>query len=78
MPMTKRMKKAASVIVSAIFLTIWTLSLSAQEEIEPGAPALNDWRQVLAEYPDSTEDLYIRAEDNLYRAFQDHRRYGLY
>ena len=60
--MTKRMKTAASGIITAIFLTIWTLSLSAQEEIEPGAPALNDWRQVLAEYPDSTEDLYIRAE----------------
>ena len=60
--MTKRMKTSASGIITAVFLTIWTLSLSAQEEIEPGAPAVNDWRQVLAEYPDSTEDLYIRAE----------------
>jgi len=39
-----------------------TFSLSAQEEIETETPALIDWRQVLAEYPDSTEDLYIRAE----------------
>ncbi len=60
--MTKRMKTAASGIITAIFLTTWTLSLSAQEEIEPGAPALNDWRQELALYPDSSEDLYIRAE----------------
>ena len=60
--MTKRMKTAASGIITAIFLTTWTLSLSAQEEIEPGAPALNDWRQELALYPDSSENLYIRAE----------------
>ena len=60
--MTKRMKKRASAIIAAIFLSTWTLTLSAQEEIEPAAPALQDWRQVLAEYPDSTEELYIRAE----------------
>ncbi len=57
-----KMKKRASAIIAAIFLSAWTLTLSAQEEIEPAAPALQDWRQVLAEYPDSTEELYIRAE----------------
>ncbi len=65
------MKRRASLIVSAIFLTTWTLSLSAQEEIEPGAPVLNDWRHVLAERPDSTEDLYITGEafyTELYRS----------
>jgi tetratricopeptide (TPR) repeat protein len=68
--MTKRMKTAASGIITAIFLTIWTLSLSAQEEIEPGAPALNDWRRVLAEYPDSSEELYINAESAYAELYQ--------
>ena len=62
MPMTKKMNTRAFGILSAILLITLTLRLSAQEESEPGAPALNDWQQVLAEYPDSTEDLYIRAE----------------
>jgi tetratricopeptide (TPR) repeat protein len=62
MPNTKRMKIRASGILSAILLTTMTFSLSAQEEIETETPALIDWRQVLAEYPDSTEDLFIRAE----------------
>lgn len=90
MIMTIKMKKKASGIIAAAFLTTWTLSLSAQKGIETGTPfgsgedsirclyntarystsyenrdfntALNYWRQVLAECPASSEDLYIRGE----------------
>lgn len=62
MTMTIKMQKRACGIITAAFLITLTVSLSAQEEIETGTPALNDWRQVLAEYPDSTEDLYIKGE----------------
>jgi tetratricopeptide (TPR) repeat protein len=70
MNMTIKMKKRVSGIIITAFLTTWTLSLSAQEEIETGTTALNNWRQVLTECPDSTEDLYIRGESiykDLYR-----------
>ena len=62
MIMTMKMKKRTSVIIAAVFLLSCTLTLSAQEEIETAAPPLQDWRQVLAVNPDSTEELYIRAE----------------
>ncbi len=64
------MKKIESGIITAIFLATWTLSLSAQEVPEPGTPALNDWRQVLAEYPDSSEELYINAESAYAELYQ--------
>ena len=66
MGMTKKMKKRACGIIAAALLATLTVSLSAQEVTEAGTPALNDWRQVLAEYPDSTEDLYIKGE-SIYR-----------
>jgi len=56
------MKKRACRIITAAFLKTLTVSLSAQEEIVPGTPTLENWRQVLAEHPDSTEDLYIKGE----------------
>ena len=62
MTMKIEMKKRAYGIIAAALLTTLTANLSAQEEIAIGTPALNDWRQVLAEYPDSTEDLYITGE----------------
>ena len=62
MIMTMKMKRRASGIIASVFLTACTLTLSAQEEIETAAPPLQDWRQVLAVNPDSTEELYIRAE----------------
>jgi len=71
MIMTIKMKKRASGIITAAFLTILTLSLSAQKEIETGTPELNNWRQVLAEHPDSSESLYISGESmykELYRS----------
>ncbi len=60
--MTIKMKKRACGIITAALLTSLTASLSAQEEIAVGTPALENWRQALAEYPDSTEDLYITGE----------------
>ena len=60
--MTINMKKRAYGIITAALLTTWSLSLSAQQGIEAGTPGLNNWRQALAEHPDSTEDLYIRGE----------------
>ena len=62
MIMTIRMKKGACGIITAAFLTTLTISLSAQEGTETGIPAINNWRQVIAEHPDSTEDLYIKGE----------------
>ena len=49
MIMTMNMKSRAYAIVAAILLSAWTITLSAQEETEPAAPPMNDWRQVLAE-----------------------------
>lgn len=57
-------------IITAAFLTICTLSLSAQQVTVTGTPEPNDWRLALAQNPDSTEDLYIRGESvykELYR-----------
>jgi len=62
MIMTINMKKRASGIITAAFLTIWTMSLYAQKGIEAGTPELDNWRQVLAEHPDSSENLYIMGE----------------
>jgi len=66
MMMTIRMKKGACGIIIAAFLTTLTISLSGQEGTETGIPAVNNWRQVIAVYPDSTEDLYIKGE-SIYR-----------
>src|SRR5665647_3423345 len=62
MTMKIEMKKRACGIITAAFLTTLTISLSAQKGIETGTPTLENWRQVLAEHPDSTEDLYIKGE----------------
>lgn len=98
MIMNIKMSKRAFHLITAAFLTISTLSLSAQKGIETGTPfgsgedsircldntsryltcyeskdfnmALNFWRQVLAECPASSEDLYIKGESmykELYR-----------
>jgi tetratricopeptide (TPR) repeat protein len=66
MIMTIRMKKGACGIITVALLTTLTISLSAQKGTETGIPAVNNWRQVIAEYPDSTEDLYIKGE-SIYR-----------
>ncbi len=62
MMMTMKMKKKAFGIITAAFLSTCTLSLSAQEVIEAGAPVPDTWRQMFTEHPDSTEDLYIKGE----------------